>query len=394
MEPYASRSHRRPHSAAPARPRYPLTRQCERPSGTAPTTRQQLSALAAATTRELSWGLACVAREVRRWWRLAERIPDSTLRRHAVTSLREKRPNTDGAALLCTLPRNRSRTLIRGLVAYEILGDYLDTTNEFAACEGVANGLQLNRALHDALAPSAPLGDYYRHHAWREDGGYLGALMQVTRDSCVRLPSFEMVRPRIGESTRLAALCQALNHELDPHARMGSLRAVAAAHFPDRSELNWFEWTGAASAWLTDVALLALAADPGRSADEARRVYEAYMPWISLAATMLDSYSDMAEDAQTGGQSFLANYRDVPEATRRVVEVLERSMQEAVLLDRGYRHAVIVASMTAMYLSKDGARAPEMREATGQIAAVGGDLTRLLIPVLRAWRVCHGLQGA
>ena len=96
----------------------------------------------------------------------------------------------------------------------------------------------------------------------------------------------------------------------------------------------------------------------------------------------------------TGGQSFLANYRGMDEATRRLVEVLERSMQEAVLLGRGYRHVVIVACMIAMYLSKDGACAPQMRAGTHRIVAVGGDLTRLLVPVLRVWRAFHGLQAA
>lgn len=108
METYASKSRRREHQAQPACLPYPLTLERERSFRLVPITGRQLSALATAVTRELGWGLACVARDVRRWWRLAERIPDRTLREHALMSLREKRPNTDG--LRCCA---RCRVIVR-----------------------------------------------------------------------------------------------------------------------------------------------------------------------------------------------------------------------------------------------------------------------------------------
>ena len=77
-----------------------------------------------------------------------------------------------------TLPRARNRRLLRLLVAYQIIWDFLDSVSERGASAGQANGRQLHLALIDALDPSRPLSDYYLHNPWREDGGYLNALGQ------------------------------------------------------------------------------------------------------------------------------------------------------------------------------------------------------------------------
>jgi tetraprenyl-beta-curcumene synthase len=53
------------------------------------------------------------------------------------------------------------------------------------------------------------------------------------------------------------------------------------------------------------------------------------------------------------------------------------------------RHILIVAAMSAMYLSKDSARTPDMRKQTRVLIQAGGTVARLLLPVLRLWRVLY-----
>ena len=50
---------------------------------------------------------------------------------------------------------------------------------------------------------------------------------------------------------------------------------------------------------------------------------------------------------------------------------------------------MIIACMVAMYLSKDSTRTPQMRASTRNLAAAGGSLSQLLLPVLRTWRVLY-----
>lgn len=353
-----------------------------------------IAASTLAAGRELTMILGIVSREVQRWRVHAERIPDVSLRAQALDSLKRKRLNTDGAALLATLPRARSVTLVRLLVSYEILGDFLDTTNECAAERGLANGLQLNQALYDALDRSAAPADYYRHHLWTHDGGYLQSLVDATREACVRLPSFDTAAPHIDRASRLVVESQALNHLTDQRERHLALKAMAETQFPGQTELLWFEWTAAGSAWITNVALLSLSADPDLTRDQARETADVYLPWVSLAATLLDSYCDVAEDAVSGNQSMVSLYGSLDEAADRIIEVLDISMQRASALDRGQQHLVIIAAMVAMYLSKDGARTAGMDAETRRIVRSCGSLSRRLLPGLRGWRMIHGLESA
>ncbi len=103
---------------------------------------RQAWALGVATTRELLWGLSAVSREVKHWRTLASSIPDITLRHAALGALARKRGNIDGAALFWILPRRRSPQLLRLLVAYEVMADFLDTVSEDGADAGISNGRQ------------------------------------------------------------------------------------------------------------------------------------------------------------------------------------------------------------------------------------------------------------
>jgi tetraprenyl-beta-curcumene synthase len=353
---------------------------------------RQLRVLGLAIARELTWTLPAVAREVRGWRTLAACIPDAAIRRDALSALARKRGHTDGAALFCILSASRDRALLRLLVSYEIMWDYLDSVNERGAGRGQVNGRQLHLALVEALNPAIPVSNYYRYHPWREDGGYLQALVQACRGACVRLPSYEAVRPLlIREAWRAQVL--ALNHDLDPVRRDRGLHEWARQEWPNSHEASWYELTGAASASLTVHALFALAANPDVSAAEIANVQRAYSPWISTATTMLDSYVDQAEDALNGDHSYVAHYSSNETALDRIDELVRRSTREASALPDGERHLLIVAAMQAMYLSKDSARTAAMRKQTRALIRAGGPLARLLLPILRLWRTLSGQRS-
>jgi tetraprenyl-beta-curcumene synthase len=229
-----------------------------------------------ATGRELIWGLRGVSKEVRRWKARALAIPDQELRADALGALGRKRGNINGAALFWTLPDRRNHDLLRVLVAYEVLADYLDCVSERGAVSGMANGRQLHLALVEALDPGAEMSDYYRYHRTREDGGYLRALVQSCREGCEALPSYERIRPLLARAAELTAVL-GLNHEPDPARREHALREWAGdqvltlpgrdmgveprragGELPGRGEQSWFERTAGASAWLTVLAMLAI----------------------------------------------------------------------------------------------------------------------------------------
>lgn len=353
----------------------------------------ELWALAAAVARELAWGVPAVSRELRHWRHLAARIPTGPLREEALSALKRKRGQSEGAALFAILPRRRSRGYLRLLIAYQIIWDYLDSVNERGVAAGLANGRQLHLALVDALNPGAPLRDYYQHSPWQDDGGYLRALVHTCRECCARLPSFADVQPLVLRDAERAQVL-ALNHEPDPGRRDAALKAWVGAEFPGRHDANWFELTGAASAALATFALLALACEQTCSESEITRTHAAYFPWVSVTATMLDSYADQREDLTNGDHVYIAHYATREIALARTCGLVRRARAELHTLKDAETHLVIVCSMVALYLSKDSVRTAAMSDSSRRIAHAGGALTRMLLPVLRLWRVIHSVRAS
>lgn len=363
------------------------------PSNPVPLGPGQLFALCVVTLRELIWGRRLVSREIRSWRARTASIADRPIRADALDALTRKRGATDGAALFWALLPRREPALLRLLVVHELIWDFLDSVSERGAGVGEANGQQLHLAIVESLDPSRPISDYYRYHPWKDDGGYLVALVEACRSACHSLPSYPRVRPvLVREATR--GLVQGLNHTGDEDRREHVLRQWAEAEFPDERTVTWFELTGASSAPLVIHVLLALAAEPRCSTADIVGAYAAYFPWVGLATVMLDSYVDEAEDVASGNHSYIAHYRSREEALARLEESIRRSAHGVRGLRNGRRHAVVLSCMIAMYLSKDSARSPELRATTRRLARSGGSLTRLLLPILRLWRIRYAQQSA
>ncbi len=341
----------------------------------------------------MTWGLPAVSSEVRHWRRLAARIPQGPLREDALDALDRKRGQSDGAALFSILPRARNRSYLRLLVAYQITWDYLDSVSERGACVGLINGGQLHLALLDALDPGGPTRDYYTHNPWQDDGGYLQALVDCCRECCAHLPSYERVRHLVMRDA-LRAQVLALNHDPDPRRRDAALRGWAAREFPDNHEARWYELTGAASAGLAAFALLALACEPDCDEREIARTHNAYFPWASAVACMLDSYVDQAEDVANGDHSYIAHYPSPEIAVTETCRLVRRCLSELHTLENGEAHVLIASSMVALYLSKENARSDPMRGLSDRIADAGGSLTRTLLPILRLWRAAYSLRAS
>lgn len=376
-------------------------------------------ALTRAAGRELLWGLPAVSREVDVWRGRAQAIPDASLREDALGAIAHKRAHADGAALFWTLPQRRHLGLLRMLVAYQTAWDFLDNVSERGACMGERNGALLHRALVDALDPQSAQADYYAHHLCRDDGAYLQLLAGACREVCAALPAYARVRRLVLGEARGCAI-QSLNHKPDPDEREAALRVWAlaereglqgarerldgargegarkrleGARVESLAKMHWFELAAAASASLVPHVLLSLAAEPACSTSDVAAAHAAYLPWASLATAMLDSYADRREDDEAGEHSYIAHYRDREEALTRVAEIVARATHEAGSLRGGHRHAVIVACMVAMYLSKESARGEAAQDDTTELACSGGPLTQLLLPVLRVWRVAYGQRA-
>jgi tetraprenyl-beta-curcumene synthase len=350
---------------------------------------RELTALAGVMARFWLVVFPLARAQLRGWRRLAAAIPDPVLREQALATLERERLSAAGAALFAaTAPRLRDPVLVRALVAYQVICDYLDTLAEQPSRDPVANGAQLHAALADAVAARTHAMRYYGLHERRDDGGYLAALVAACRESAAALPAYA--------SVRAAALREAARNEVQGvnHASAGvrepGLRRWAAATTREdlaAGDASWFELAAAGSSSLAVLALLAAAADPRTTERDAERVRRAYFPWIEALSTLLDSLVDHDEDLRTGALNFVGRYPSQAAAIARLHELTARAIAGARGLPRGERHVVLVAGMIAMHLSEPGAWLPWAQPATRAVLrATDTLLMPLLLLLLRGWR--------
>jgi len=334
------------------------------------------------------WIRGETASELTGWRQRAGAIPDAPIRADALDALARKRDNVEGAALFAILPRRRHPGLVRLLVAYQTMWDFLDSASERGAQAGQANAQQLHLALVEALDPQSPLSDYYRYHPWKDDGGYLSALVRTCQSACQTLPCYRHVRDLVLDGVEGCAI-QSLNHLPDAIARDAALRAWAEREHPGERVLSWFELAAAAGAFMPHV-LLALAAEPACAERDVAAVHAAYFPWVALLISMLDSYVDREHDEAEASHSYLAHYPSDAAAIGRLSTIARQSVRQTGRLPGGTRHAVLTAGILAMYLSSVSADSEGLRAQTRTLAEAGGPLTRILLPVARGWRATRG----
>jgi tetraprenyl-beta-curcumene synthase len=328
------------------------------------------------------WPLA--RRELRCWHRLAEAIPDPDLRRLALLTHREERMNAEGAAIFATLaPWRLTPTLVRLLVAYQTLFDYLDTISEQPPARR-ADTRRLHRALVDALDPGGACADWYGLHGRREDGGYVGALVDACRSAAAVLPAFPRVQaPALAAAAR-AGEVQALNHGAGD--RPASLARWAARYPELAGGLHWWEFAASASSSLTVHAMLALASQPGTNAAQARRAERGYCVLLGALNTLLESLVDLHRDERSGDHSFAGYYPDAHSAGARLDMIAGSARRAASALPAAERQAVILAGMVSFYLSMPEAWLPRSRAASCRTLAAIGDPAPTLIRLLRLRR--------
>jgi tetraprenyl-beta-curcumene synthase len=288
----------------------------------------------------------------------AEAIPDPLLRADALASHHDKSSNSEGLAALAILaPSSRRAPLARSLVAYQLMLDYLDGVSERPTPDPLANGLRLHRAFEVALDPDAPHSDYYAQAPADEDGGYLLELIETCRAPLRELPSYEAARGALLRQARLCCESQALNHALPFIAVDRQLDEWAAQTTAQAGLEPGFEWweliAAAAASSLCVGALLALAATPGASEDEARRVESAYFPWASGLNALLDSLVDLDEDPEDA--SHLRRYSSYEHAAERLTAIASGARERVSALPDGDLHEAILAAMGALYLIHEDA---------------------------------------
>jgi tetraprenyl-beta-curcumene synthase len=327
-----------------------------------------------------------VCRELSHWQDRAGEIPDPILRRLALDAQR-KRGNLEGAAAFAAFaPRCSRIAVVRALVAFQSAYNYLDLLAEQPRPEAIVGGRRLHEALLHALDPAGGHSDYYAHYPQREDNGYLDELIDTCRAALATLPSYATVATATRRAAERIVEFQSLNLS-ESQGEDDAFARWARTQTPSGTELEWWEAAAAAGSSLGIYALIAAAADPIVDPGELEKIEHAYFPWIGALHSLLDHLVDKSEDATIGQRNLIDYYSSTQEAADRMQALAVRATSAARALPRGHRHAIILAGMTAFYLSAPEASAPGALPIARNVRATIGGLATPALLVFKARRL-------
>lgn len=322
-------------------------------------------------------------RELALWDRRGRAIADDVLRDHAMGKLTQERLNPEAAALFAILaPRSRRRDLVPLIVAYQLLYDYLDAVNEEPGSAALANGLQLHQALTDALAP-AGCCEIYDRNPQQDDSAYAQILVSTCKLAVGALPAADRYRETLQRAARRCGQAQAHNHALSREGASQMLDWCRRQKVP--GDYLWWETAAAGISCLAIHALLARAAAPTGSAQEAERIDATYFPDICGISALLDSLADHDRDAGSENHSFTAHYEDPAHAARRLLAITS-SAYSVQTLPLGRRHSIILTGIIAYYLSSPTVCSGFATPVACSLIAAGDGRTQRMRAVMRLRR--------
>lgn len=307
------------------------------------------------------------------------------LRRLALEAI-AKSGNIEGAAAFSAFAPWRHRgAAVRAAAAFQCAYNLLDLLGEQPSDDPVGDG----RRLHEALVYAVSLGDvcqdWYEHHPQHDDGGYLDAVLAECRRAFAELPSHATVEPWLRASAERVVAFQSLNLS-EAQGDHDGLERWALRATPTGSDLRWWETAAAAGSSLEVHALIAAAASPRLSGDDARALAEAYFPWIGCLHSLLDNLIDKHEDEAAGHRSLLAYY-DPPRAAERLAQLTACARDAADNLPNRRPHRVMLSGMIANYLSTQEAREDELSPVREAVMTAAGPLVRPAMAVFEIRRL-------
>lgn len=329
-----------------------------------------------------------VGHELAIWKVRAETIPDPVLREQALHKLTDERLNPEAAAFFAVLaPRRARRRVVRLIVAYQLLYDYLDAVNELPGCTDLKNGLQLHLALVDAVQPDRPMHDFYLHNTRTRDGGYAKALAYTCRSILCSLASAARLRSLLAYAAKRCGQAQSHNHAISSEGDTGLVNWCSQRAAD--SDYLWWELAAGGISCLAIHALFALAADPQCTIHAATLLDAAYFPPICAISALLDSLADYHSDAGTPNHSFTARYHNSAHAAERLVAITVEAAERVSGLGHRSRHTMILCGIVAFYLSSPSVQVGFPAVVAESLMSAIGPLAPFMIAVMRLRRRAH-----
>ncbi len=291
-----------------------------------------------------------VQRLLTQWKKEAELCGDEELRVQALNSIAGKDFHCQGGAVFAVPYPEREDLLLRLIVAYQTLCDYLDNLCDRAECLDGQAFRELHASLLDALTPHGEKHPYYRTYPYQNDGGYIDKMVDECRQSLKQLPSYHLVYDEVIALAELYIDLQVKKH-IAWEVREKTLIEWATANVAGHPRVQWNEYAAATGSTLALFALFGLAARDEVDPAEVRITLHTYFPWICGLHILLDYFIDQEEDRIGGDLNFTFYYPDQALMTRRFKTFIREAHNQASQLPDPSFARTVIEGLLAMYFS-------------------------------------------
>lgn len=309
------------------------------------------------------------------WKKKARNIPDPELQKQAWASIRTKTFHCEGGSIYGLLASEEIDKVIRFIVAYQTISDYLDNLCDRSTSLDPTDFRALHDSMLHALTPEAALEDYYRYREEKDDGGYLHELVTTCQEVIKTLPAYENIQPLTIELAQYYCDLQVHKH-VQASERVPRLEAWFNHHKDRLPSMTWFEFSACTGSTLGIFCLVAYATNNDFTSKAAIKVKESYFPWVQGLHIMLDYFIDQAEDRIGGDLNFCFYYDNGDHLTERLEHFAieaDKSIQQ--LPDQPF-HYFINKGLIAIYLADEKVRKQKnVEKIAKRLIRIGGGST-------------------
>jgi tetraprenyl-beta-curcumene synthase len=309
-----------------------------------------------------------VKSELQSWRKRAEQIPDPELRAQALSSIENKSFHCEGGCVYAAASMPHRDSLIRLIVAYQTISDYLDNLCDRSTSLYAENFERLHQSMLDAVSLTPPQLDYYAFNQEKNDGGYLQDLVRTVQEELLKLPHYASIKKAVFQLASLYCQLQIHKH-VDPSLREQRLLNWWENNKPSvPSTLKWNEFAAATGSTIGIFHLFQVASLTDTDAERIQHIANSYFPWICSLHILLDYLIDLEEDELGGDLNFIAYYSGQEETLSRLKFIVDRAKEGTSLLPDQKFHNMIIDGLLGLYLS-DGkvGRQPMVKQVAGKL---------------------------
>ncbi|OLN22127.1 tetraprenyl-beta-curcumene synthase [Domibacillus antri] len=283
------------------------------------------------------------------WRKKATKIPNDELRKQALSSIKEKAFHCEGGAVYGLLAGNECRKIIRFIVAYQTISDYLDNLCDRSTSLEERDFRMLHQSMHHALTPGKQPENYYQYRNDQDDGGYLSSLVLTCQDVLKDLPGFQNAQEAMHQLAGYYCDLQVFKH-VEKNKRVELLENWFAGHKHEVPAMTWYEFSACAGSTL-GIFCFAAYASHGLKIEEVNLLKNGYFPWVQGLHIMLDYFIDQKEDREEDDLNFIFCYENEEKMVQRIKYFKEKAEESIRSLPDWKFHQLINKGLIAIYLA-------------------------------------------